>query len=176
MSHPMSHHTPGTVLDNIHTIIQLEEEQARRRTFGDRLGDAIGSFAGTVTFVLLHLVWFGAWASINTGLVPIVPKFDPYPFSLLCMLVSLEGVLLTTFVLIKQNRAGLRAERRASLDLQVNLLTEKEVTKVIQMLERISAHLNIEREVVDEESRELGQVTAVGDLARELNAKLPEDV
>lgn len=172
----MSHHTPGTVLDNIRTIIRLEEEMARRRTFADRLGDAIGTFTGTITFVVLHLLWFGVWASINSGLVPFIPKFDPYPFSLLCMLVSLEGVLLTTFVLIKQNRAGQRADRRAHLDLQVNLLTEKEVTKVIQMLERISAHLNIEREVVDQEVRELGEVTAVDDLARELDTKMPEDV
>ena len=172
----MSRHTPSTVFDNIRTIIRLEEEMARRRTFADRLGDAIGTFTGTITFVVLHLVWFGVWASINSGLVPSIPKFDPYPFSLLCMLVSLEGVLLTTFVLIKQNRAGQRADRRAHLDLQVNLLMEKEVTKVIQMLERISAHFNIEREVVDEEARELGEVTAVDDLARELNTKMPEDV
>lgn len=171
----MANHTPSTVLDNIRTVLQVEEEHERQRSFTDRLGDAIGSFAGTVTFVLLHLVWFGSWAAVNSGLVPFIPSFDPYPFALLTMLVSMEGVLLTTFVLIKQNRAGLRADRRAHLDLQVNMLTEKEVTKVIQMLERISAHMNIEQKVADAETRELGEVTAVGDLARELNAKLPEE-
>ena len=67
-----------------------------------------------------------------------LPRFDPYPFKLLCMIVSMEGVLLSTFVLIKQNRMGQRADRRNHLDLQVNLLTEQEVTKVIQMLEAIS--------------------------------------
>ncbi len=101
-----------------------------------------------------------------------MPAFDPYPFQLLCMLVSLEGVLLSTFVLIKQNRMSLRADRRAHLDLQVNLLTEKEVTKVLQLLERVSARLGME---VDTEARELGEVTALSELAEELEQKLPEE-
>ena len=100
------------------------------------------------------------------------PAFDPYPFQLLCMLVSLEGVLLSTFVLIKQNRMSNRADRRAHLDLQMNLLTEKEVTKVIQLLERISDHLGL-TDHGDAETRELGQETAVDELARELDQRLP---
>jgi uncharacterized membrane protein len=165
---------PRTVLDNIQAIIDLEERQQEERRFSDRVADGIATFAGTVIFVLLHLLWFAVWAAVNLGVIRLVPAFDPYPFQLLCMLVSLEGVLLSTFVLIKQNRMSLRADRRAHLDLQVNLLTEKEVTKVIQLLQRISAHMGIE-EQVDFETRELGEVTAVGDLARELEQKLPED-
>src|SRR3954463_3186510 len=164
---------PRTVRDNIQAIIDLEEEQERGRTFSDRLADAIATFAGTVIFVVMHLVWFGLWALINLRVIQLAPAFDPYPFQLLCMLVSLEGVLLSTFVLIKQNRMSNRADRRAHLALQVNLLTEKEVTKVIQLLERISAHMGVANEV-DGEMRELGRETAVGDLARELHAKLPE--
>jgi uncharacterized membrane protein len=97
--------------------------------------------------------------------------FDPYPFQLLCMLVSLEGVLLSTFVLIRQNRMSNRADRRSHLDLQINLLAEKEISKVIQMLERISERLELP---ADSEARELGEVTAVSDLAHELDQKLPE--
>lgn len=165
---------PRSVRDNIQTIIGLEEEQNRERSFTDRIGDAIGTFAGTVTFVVLHLLAFAAWAAVNMGLLGL-PRFDPYPFNLLCMIVSMEGVLLSTFVLIKQNRMGQRADRRNHLDLQVNLLTEQEVTKVIQMLEAISRHMGIEGQVVDRETRELGKETAVGDLAHELKATLPED-
>ena len=163
---------PRTVLDNIQAIIALEEDQERGRSLSDRVADAIATFAGTVVFVLLHLAWFGLWAAINLGLITAVPPFDPYPFQLLCMLVSLEGVLLSTFVLIKQNRMSNRADRRAHLDLQVNLLTEKEVTKVIQLLERVSAHLGVAGG--DAETRELGQETAVDELARELEERLPE--
>jgi len=165
---------PRTVLDNIQAIIELEERQEQERSFSDRIAGAVATFAGTVIFVVVHLVWFALWTSINLGLLKAVPAFDPYPFQLLCMLVSLEGVLLSTFVLIKQNRMSNRADRRAHLDLQVNLLTEKEVTKVIQLLQRISEHMGLEQQV-DRETRELGEITAVADLARELNQKLPED-
>ena len=164
-----------TVQDNIRAIIAMQEKQDNERSWSDRIGDMIGTFAGTVTFVLLHLAAFGIWAAANAGLVPGVPAWDPYPFSLLCMIVSMEGVLLSTFVLIKQNRMGVRSDRRNHLDLQINLLTEKEVTKVIQMLERISAHMGIEGQVTDAETKELGRVTAIGELARELEQKLPED-
>ena len=165
---------PRTVLENIEAIIDLEERQDQERTLSDRVADLIATFAGTVLFVLVHLVWFGLWAAINLGWIKLIPAFDPYPFQLLCMLVSLEGVLLSTFVLIKQNRMSKRADRRAHLDLQVNLLTEKEVTKVIQLLQRMSQHMGME-DGVDGETRELGQMTAVTDLARELNQKLPEE-
>ena len=171
----MTDATPRTVLNNIQAIVRLGEEQRRKRMLSDRIGDAVGGFAGTVGFVVLHLAVFVAWACINTGLVPIVPAWDPYPFALLTMLVSMEGVLLVSFVLIMQNRAGAITEQRNHLDLQINLLTEKEVTKLIQMLERISAHMGIEAEVTDAETRELGQVTAVDRLARTLDAKLTSE-
>lgn len=171
----MTKNTPHTVRDNIQTIIRLEQQQDNERSLGDRVGDTIGTFAGTITFVVLHLLLFVAWAVVNRGVIPGVPAFDPYPFSLLTMIVSMEGVLITTFVLIKQNRMGVRADRRNQLDLQINLLTEKEVTKVIQMLERIAAHLKIEQQVTDAETQELGKVTAVDELAKELKQALPED-
>lgn len=171
----MSNHASRTVTENIHAVIQVEEEVRKRRGIKDRIADAIGTFAGTVGFVLLHLAWFAAWVVINAGLVPRLPRFDPYPYQLLCMIVSLEGVLLSTFVLIKQNRMTLSSDRRNHLDLQINLLTEKEVTKVIQMLERMAAHMGMEAGVVDDEVRELGEVTAVGDLAREVQEEIPDE-
>ena len=152
----------ATVVDNVQAIIRMEEDAARTRGLVDRAADAIAAFAGSVAFVALHLLWFGAWAAVNLGWIPLgMRPFDPYPFQLLLMIVSFEAVLLSTFVLIKQNRMSARSDRRNHLDLQINLLAEKEVTKVIQMLERISARLDIEHGVVDRETRELGAVTAV---------------
>ncbi len=171
----MAEATPRTVLENIQAIIAIEEEQERQRTLGNRIGDAIGSFAGTIPFIALHLLGFVVWAIVNREMIPGIPAFDPYPFSLLTMIVSMEGVLISTFVLIKQNRMGVRADRRNRLDLQINLLTEQEVTKVIQMLERISAHLGIEDQVLDPDAREMGKVTAVDTLEHELDQKMPED-
>ncbi len=164
---------PGAVEANIRTVIEMQEQQDRRRTRSDQIGDAIGSFAGTLTFVILHLVVFVGWAAVNRGIIPGLPAFDPYPFNLLTMIVSMEGVLISTFVLIKQNRMSVRADRRDHLDLQINLLTEKEATKLIQMLTRISQHLKIP--IDDDETRELSELTAVGSLAETLDEKLPED-
>ena len=165
---------PGAAVGNIEAIIRLEERVATRRSPLDRIADRIAAMVGTVGFVAAHLVWYALWLSINTGLLPIVKPFDRYPFSLLCLLISMEAVLLTSFVLIKQNRMGIRSERRDHLDLQVNLLAEREVTKVMHMLQRISDHLGMDPgQVLDEESRELAQVTAVEDLHDELERKMP---
>ena len=124
---------------------------------------------------MLHLTWFGFWVAINTGWLGAKLKFDPYPFALLCMLVSLEGVLLSTFVLIKQNRMSQRADQRAHLDLQINLLSEKEITKLLQLQRLICARLEIKEADQDEEAKELSSVTAVGNIARELDRKMPKE-
>jgi uncharacterized membrane protein len=165
---------PGAAVGNIEAIIRLEERAATRRSPLDRVADRIAAMVGTVGFVAVHLVWYALWLSINTGLLPVVKPFDRYPFSLLCLLISMEAVLLTSFVLIKQNRMGIRSERRAHLDLQVNLLAEREVTKVMHMLHRISDHLGMPSdEVLDDEARELAEMTEVEDLHEALEQKMP---
>jgi uncharacterized membrane protein len=87
---------PLAVVENIKTILGLENAALRARTGADRISDGIASSVGTLTFVLVHAAWFIAWAVINAGLIPFIPAFDPYPFQLLCMIVSMEGVLLST--------------------------------------------------------------------------------
>ena len=160
---------------NIDTIARLESEQEERLSHTDRLSEAIGEFAGTTTFVALQLVWVSGWILINSGLFASFPPFDPFPFPLLSMILALEAVVLTGFVLIRQNRMSKKADQRSHLDLQINLLAEKEATKVIQLLQRISRHMGIERDVSDRESRELGKDTEVEDLARDLRKNLGND-
>ena len=163
------------VARNIEEVVRLEQAAERARPPASRLADLVAGLAGTLGFVLGHLGVIAAWAAVNTGRVPGLAPFDPWPFGLLGGLFSLEGVLLAAFVLMKQNHMSARAEERAHLDLQISLLAEQEVTKVIQMLERISAQLGIAERVVDAEARELGEVTAVGELARDLHARLEGD-
>src|SRR3954469_8260195 len=95
--------TPPSAQANINAIVKLEEQARQERTTADHISDIIANFVGSIPFVAMHVVWFGIWVIINTGILGSSWKFDPYPFALLCMLVSLEGVLLATFVLIKQN-------------------------------------------------------------------------
>lgn len=164
----------GPAARNIEQVVRLERAAERGRPPASRVADLVAGLAGTLGFVLGHLVLIAAWAAVNTGRVPGLAPFDPWPFGLLGGLFSLEGVLLAAFVLMKQNRMSARAEERAHLDLQISLLAEQEVTKVIQMLGRISAQLGIAERVVDAEARELGEVTAVGALAADLHAQLGE--
>jgi uncharacterized membrane protein len=162
---------PPSAQANINAIVRLEEQALKQRTVADRISDAIANFVGSIPFVAMHVAWFGIWVGLNAGLW----KFDPYPFALLCMLVSLEGVLLSTFVLIKQNRMSQRADHRSHLDLQINLLAEKEVTKILQLQRLICQRLGIEEAEADREVSELSHVTAVENLARELHSKIPTD-
>ena len=94
------------------------------RRVQDRLSDAIAAFAGSMVFVYLHLAWFGAWLVVNSGLLGSRPVFDDFPFGLLTLIVSLEAIFLSTFVMITQNRQGARADVRAQLDFETNLRSE----------------------------------------------------
>jgi uncharacterized membrane protein len=94
-----------------------------RRT-QDRIADVITSFAGSLQFVYLHSIWFGIWILLNIGLVGAALEFDQYPFGLLTMIVSLEAIFLSTFVMVSQNRQALRTEVRSQLDFEANLRSE----------------------------------------------------
>jgi uncharacterized membrane protein len=166
--------TPATAHQNIETVARLEQQFLERRTTRERIGDAVADFAGTMTFVIVQLVLFAVYALLNSGMVPGIRPWDPYPYILLALLVSLEGVLLATFVLMKQNRMSRRTEQRDHLDLQINLLSEKEMTKVLQMQRLICQRLGIQEPANDSEVRELSEHTAVEDLARELERKIPD--
>jgi uncharacterized membrane protein len=90
----------------------------------DRVADQITSFAGSLNFVYLHSVWFGVWVLINVGLIGASAEFDKFPFGLLTMIVSLEAIFLSTFVMVSQNRQAARADVRAELDFETNLRSE----------------------------------------------------
>jgi uncharacterized membrane protein len=138
---------------NISTLVRLRAEQARKRSLQAFLADGITAFSGRMVFIYVHVVWFGAWIAINQGAFGLKP-FDPFPYGLLTMIVSLEAIFLSTFVLISQNRLSEEADRRADLDLHIGLLTEHEVTRALQMLDAIHHKL----EIMSEGDTELAQL------------------
>jgi uncharacterized membrane protein len=138
---------------NIRTIIHLRTKAARERNLQSIIADAITSFLGRMIFAYVHIVWFGIWILLNTGWFGL-RAFDPFPYGLLTMVVSLEAIFLSTFVLISQNRLGEETERRADLDLHIGLLTEHELTRVLQMLDAIQDKLG----VVDHANSELADL------------------
>jgi len=115
----------------------LEESAKEKRTRSDLVAEAIANFCGSMTFVWVHVVWFGGWVLINMS--PGIKHIDPFPFTFLTLVVSLEAIFLSTFILISQNHDTKISERRNHLDLQINLLSEQENTKMIAMLQAIAA-------------------------------------
>jgi len=128
---------------NIRTILRLRAQAALDRSLQDRLADGVTQISGHMGFVYFHVAWFGAWLLLNTGRFGIAP-FDPYPYGLLTMIVSLEAIFLSTFVLISQNRISEESDRRADLDLHIGLLNEAELTRVLKMLHAIQEKMGIE--------------------------------
>ncbi len=152
---------------NIRTISDLQRMTAARRTIQERFADAITSFAGRMSFVYFHIVWFGLWIAANLGWMGFAP-FDPYPFSLLTTTVSLEAIFLATFVLISQNRLSAEADRRAELDLQIGLLTEHELTRALKMLDEIQDKMGIPNDH-DKELRDLERDVHPEDVIAEMD-------
>lgn len=164
--------TTQSAQQNIQTIAKLEHEAIDQRTRGERVSDSITRFMGSMTFVVLHLVWLGVWFTVNLGAIPGVKPFDPFPFGILTLIVSTEGVILAIFVLISQNRMSRLSNQRAHLNLQISLLAEQETTKILQKLKAISDRLDIPG---DEVAERLSQDTHLEVLAQELRKSLPED-
>ncbi|PWC81320.1 hypothetical protein TSH100_27560 [Azospirillum sp. TSH100] len=133
----------------------IQALQARRKreeveaTLQDRIADAVTRFTGSMRFVYLHLFLFGGWILINLGWLPFAKPWDP-SFVVLAMIASVEAIFLSTFVLISQNRMAVVSDKRADLDLQISLLAEHEVTKLVTLVSSIADHLGVRTEVDSE--------------------------
>jgi uncharacterized membrane protein len=160
-------------LSHIDSMVRQEEEALARRSSSERFADGVGLLAGSLPFVLFHLVLVLVWLLVNGGEIRGLHPFDPYPFSLLGMIVAVEAVILSSFILMRQNRMMRRGELRDHLNLQVDLLAEKEITKVLQMVRAICGHLGLKDIMGDQEIRELSQATSIESLSQTLEDRLP---
>ena len=158
---------PSHITENIEAVVRLEEEEERRTTILDQISHRVGSFVGTLSFVTLQIVLILAWVIAHRTHVA---AFDPFPYPLLSLVLCAEAVVLSSFVLIKQNRTELVANRRNHLGLQINLLAEKEITKVLQLIHALNQHLDVPGHDLGKDV-ELVKETAVDDLAKQLEEK-----
>ena len=127
---------------NIRKIIQIRLKSVREQSLQERIAHSMTTFSGSMLFFYLHVVWFCVWIFLNTGHIG-MPLFDPFPYGLLSTVVSMEAIFLSTFVLISQNLLGKETERITDLSLQTGLLTEHELTRVLQMLRAIQNKMGI---------------------------------
>src|SRR6202022_102616 len=160
---------------NIEAIAKLEHEALYGRTPTERASDTIVKFIGSLTFLLLHALLVAAWTLINLNVIPGIKPFDPFPFGILALVVSSESVFLTIFVLISQSRMARQSERRSHLDLQVGMLSEQELTTILQMLQKLCQHVGVNVDSSKQEVQSFSKTTDVHKLASELEEKLPEE-
>lgn len=142
---------------------RMEERRARdasEASLSEKISDRITRFAGSMTFVAVHAIVYGLWLAINLGAVPGVKPFDP-SFVVLAMEASVEAIFLSTFVLISQNRMMGAASRQSDLDLQINLLAEHELTRLVKLVDAMATKMGVD--AVDRE--ELGEIE--GDVSPE---------
>ena len=173
------YHKPHTVEDvtaqNVETIMRLEDAAKTNRDLTDRMADIIAKFCGSFTFVWVHVIWFGGWVLFNA--LPSFQHFDPFPFTFLTLVVSLEAIFLSAFILISQNHETRLTERRNHLDLQINLLTEQENTKMLKLLERMAQKIGVTTEddpsvqVLEQSTRPEKLVEQIEEAAEQTKAK-----
>jgi uncharacterized membrane protein len=176
----MQSSTPGGAAksptqDNIEAIARLEHDAVSRRTPTERVSNLITKLVGSMGFLLAQSILIAGWGLINLNMIPGLKAFDPFPFGVLALVVSSEGVFLTIFVLISQNRMARQSERRSHLDLQVGMLSEQELTTMLQMLQKLCHHMGVDVGSAKQEVQSFSETTDVHKLASELQEKLPEE-
>ena len=162
-------HVASHIAETIQELEAIDTRDRESLSKANRIADAVSRRSGSLWFVFLHLVWFTSWLGMNVPNWPL--RFDPFPFGLLTTIVSLEAILLSVFILMSENRQAERDERHARVDLEVNLVAEREVTKVIALLTEIHRHLGIQME--DQEVEQMHEPTKVKDLVEAVEGMTP---
>jgi uncharacterized membrane protein len=161
--------------DHIEIIARHEEEFLAARTKTERLGDTLGAFVGSARFVALHLAWFGAWILINTLRLGPFRHFDPAPFPLLDTVVAIEAIFLASFIVMRQGRLSRRSDERDHLILQVLILTEREVTAVLNVQRQIASKIGLPELTTNAEIAQLSQKTSIDEVAQTIKDSLPAE-
>ena len=160
--------TAVNVQNNIETILKLEKEAVQNLSTSEHIADKVRVFAGSTPFILLHILGFVGWILINSGIISAISPFDPFPFNFLTLTVSLEAIFLTLLVLKSQNQMTKEADRRANLDLQINMLDEQETTMILRMVQKIATHLGLEDEMSNSR-KELSEDTDINKVSKKLD-------
>lgn len=157
---------------SIKAVSDLEHQALARRTYAEAFSDFVVAEAGRPWVIAFHVAWFGGWILWNSVRIPGTHAFDPFPYVGLSTVVSVEAIFLSLFILVSQNRATRRADERAHLDLQINLMAEREATKTLLLLQALCAHHGLP-EAADLEVSELLRKAEPASIALELEKHLP---
>lgn len=162
---------PEAIIQEKEKIHSLKAQMNLERTWGDKLADFLTEKLGTTWFLIFNAAFFAFWIATNNNLIPGIQAFDPFPYGLLTMIVSLEAIFLSIIVLISQNRAAYIADLREEIDLQINIRSEDEITKILNLVDKIHDHLGLKNED-DKELATMKQKTNLSELEKELASEM----
>jgi uncharacterized membrane protein len=165
----------GPIQKHIDLIAKHEQEFMSRRTWDERVGDSVSSLVGSLTFVAFHVILLLVWITSNTGLLLHIKPFDAPPFPILDLLLSFESILLASFILMRQSRIARRSEERSHLELQLMLLTEKELTANLSISREIAKRLGLTGVADDREIHQLSKEISVDQMAESIRESLSGD-
>ncbi len=150
----------------------FEAKSLRSRSFLTQIADKLTAICGSTPFLVFHVLFFLFWILINTGTIhiPGIPIFDPYPFSFLTLVVSLEAIFLAIFILVSQNRSAYISTIRDEVHMGVSLIAEEEITKILQVLAEIRAEMGIKK--IDPELEKMVVRTDTSYLERTITEQL----
>lgn len=146
---------------NVEAIAELERQDRSQKSLSEKLSARIMRAVGRLSFVLVNLGVIAAWCLVNVGAVPILPRFDPFPFGTLTLLISIEAMLLAVFLLINQNQMRRQQELRSHLNLQIALLGERETTRILQLTRAMARKQGISAEPEDEQLVEKTEIYGI---------------
>lgn len=144
----------------------FEAKSLRSRSILTQISDDLTEVCGSTAFLVFHVIFFTAWIILNMEIIPGTIPFDPFPFGLLTMVVSLEAIFLAIFILVSQNRSSLVSTLREEVHLRVNLIAEEEITKTLEVLAEIRKHIGIKK--TDPELEEMLRRTDTGYIERSI--------
>jgi uncharacterized membrane protein len=166
---------PSHLQEQIDIIARHERDFLEHRSRSERIVDSIAGFAGSLTFAIVQTLFAVAWVAWNILPSTASRHFDAAPFPLLGVLLALEAILLTCFVLIRQSRLSRRSDERAHLELQVLLLADKEITAVLVLCTAIAEKLGLRDLAAQEDIQALSEETPIDDVAKSINKSLPKE-
>ncbi len=146
-----------------------------RRSKAERIADRLTQVMGSVPFLIFHLVLFMVWLGVNLGIIKILPQYDPFPFGLLTMALTLEQSLLTIFIIMSQNRSAEIADLRNEIDLQVNIVAEEEISKALRLLRLIGEKLDIAEIINDSELSLMEEPLDHAEMEKQTQRELAEE-
>lgn len=153
-----------------HFYKAMEAKSLKNRSLAAKVAEYLTNMSGRPAFLFLNVIFFAIWIAYNSGVIPGSVPFDEFPFGLLTMIMSIEAIMLSIFVLISQNRASQTATIRDELHLRINLIAEQEITKSLQMLERIEKELKIKHN--DKELKEMLQELDTNNLEKSITGQI----